>query len=84
MINEIKTIIVNLLENMKLTDVSYGEINTINPLSIKIDQKLIIPNECLILTSTVGLLNNIEDIGDKVTMLRVDKGQKYIILSKVV
>lgn len=111
MIEEIKVIIKNMIENMKLTDYVYGEVVSTNPLSIKIDQKLTIPAEVIILTSSVKekkinlshthqyssgttetelpILNEVIiteglKIGDKVTMLRVDRGQKFIVLSKVV
>lgn len=111
MISEIKLIVKNMIDNMKLTEYVYGEVVTINPLSIKIDQKLTIPSSVIILTSAVKektinlqhthlylsnptsiespslievIVNESLQVGDKVTMLRVDKGQKFIVLDKVV
>lgn len=115
MIDEIKQIVKNMIDNMKLTDYVYGEVTNINPLSIKIDQKLTISSDVILLTypviekkinlqhthqymdgdlqRTTGteLPNYSEAViveglaeGDKVLMLRVDRGQKFIVLSKAV
>lgn len=118
-LQEIKEIVTNMIGNMKLTDHVYGDVITVNPLSIKIDQKLTIPENAIILTypvierkinlqhthdyiddnGTVVINKTTEtetpdhseyilipglQIGDKVIMLRVDNGQKFIVLSKVV
>lgn len=121
MIEQIKLIVSNMLENMKLTDYVFGEVTSISPLKIRLDQKLELPESVLILTfpvrelkinlahkhqylngeaTSITQIESPEDsdisnfneviiveglkIGDKVTLLRVEKGQKYIVLSKVV
>lgn len=78
---EIQQAVKNMIDNMKLTDYVYGEVTSISPLKIKIDQKLELPFSVLILTTMV--VNDLE-VNDKVILLRVEKGQKYIVLSKVV
>ena len=65
---------------------------------MRIDQKLVLSKEFLILTDNVvdktisvqidginkqlKILNSLK-IGDKLIMLRVQEGQKYLVLSKV-
>ncbi|KNY25010.1 DUF2577 family protein [Pseudobacteroides cellulosolvens] len=92
---EIQLSIKNYLETIKLTDYVYGEITSLSPLRIKIDQKLELPDSVIILTSNViekKIIVGVEEItineglqiNDKVILLRVEKGQKFIVLSKVV
>lgn len=92
---QIQEIITNRLETMKLTDYAHGEVTSISPLRIKIDQKLELPESVIILTSNVIekkitintqeiTINEGLKINDKVILLRVEKGQKFIVLSKVV
>lgn len=119
MLQEIQSAIKNMTDNMKLTDYVYGEVISIEPLKIKVDQKLTLNASIIILTSAViekkinyrhthGYLDTNDSssynrttstespdlseiiiveglaIGDKVLMLRVENGQKFIVLSKVV
>lgn len=79
MIEQIKQIVKNVLENEKLTEYMTGTVSNISPLKIRINQKLELPESVIIKTS-----NEIYVKGDKLNLLRVEKGQKYIILSKVI
>lgn len=108
---EIQQIVLNITNSMKLTDYVYGEVTSIEPLKIKVDQKLELTSSIIILTSSViekkinishthgyseGTTNAespdlsefviVEGliVGDKVIMLRVENGQKFIVLSKLV
>jgi uncharacterized protein with PhoU and TrkA domain len=81
MIEQIKQIVKNVLENEKLTEYISGTVSSVSPLIIRVNQKLELPESVIIKTSLVS--NNLE-INDKLIMLRVERGQKYIILSKVV
>lgn len=93
---EIQQIVENNINNMRLTDYVYGEVTSISPLKIKIDQKLELTSSVIILTfpvvekkiniAGIGEVVIIEglSVGDRVIMLRVEKGQKFIVLSKVV
>jgi hypothetical protein len=121
MIEQIKQIVKNVLDNEKLTEYTSGTVSSISPLKIKVNQKLELPESVLLLTfpvkelkinlshdhqypnelptsttkievpkdtdytdfSEVVIVEGLK-VGDKVTMLRVEKGQKYIVLSKVV
>lgn len=88
--------------------ITFGEVLNVNEIKIKIDQKLILNKEFLIVPesltkyeidlthahavtggSTSNSLNKIIireglNIGDKVILLRVQGGQSYIVLDKVV
>ena len=73
----------------------FGKVVKASPLEIWIDQKLTIPESVLILTGMVSkitceakeigriTLDNSLKVGDQVILIRVDGGQKYIVLDKV-
>ena len=82
----------------KPADIAYGIVQSVSPLSIKVDGTAqAIPAVGLILTSGVMaktaqvqggqggtvVINEGLAAGDKVIMLRVKKGNSYIVLSKV-
>ncbi|WIV11372.1 DNA helicase [Proteiniborus sp. MB09-C3] len=76
MINEIKTIVQNYLNNAKLTSLMVG---TVAADGIKISAKLTIPNELI-----VGNLKRTIQLGNKVRLLRNHGGQQFYILEVVV
>lgn len=87
----IKKVVHNTLENKKLTDIAYGKVESISPLTVRLDQKLLLTKEFLIVTDSFknkvinGItIDNELKVGDKLIMLRVQEGQKYLLLSKVV
>ena len=82
MINEIKKIIANYLNSVKMTQLMMGSVETVNPLSIKIGDKLIIPHE-LIAGNQKASLIQLEQIGTKVRLIRNYGGQEYFILEVI-
>lgn len=72
MIQEIKTIVKNYLNNAKLCSLMVG---TVVSDGIKISDKLIIPNELVI-----GNLKSTVVSGDKVRIIRNHGGQEFYIL----
>lgn len=72
MINEIKTIIQNYLNNAKLCNISQG---TVEHEGIRISEKIIIPNELI-----KGNLKHYTSLGDKVNLIRNHGGKEYYIL----
>lgn len=52
-VNQIKRIVKNFLDSQKLTDIVYGTVISENPLKIKVDSKLILEKEHLVLTRAV-------------------------------
>ena len=75
MINEIKQIIENYLNNRKLVCLMIG---TVSDSGIKINDKLTIPFEL-----TCGNLKKSMAAGDKVRLLRNDGGQMFYILEVI-
>ena len=81
----------------KPADIAYGTVISLSPLSIQIDATMqVLPAAAIVLTSAViaktaavqggeggtVVINEGLQAGDKVVMLRVSKGQRYIVLSK--
>ncbi|XOQ44305.1 MAG: DUF2577 domain-containing protein [Clostridium sp.] len=75
MINEIKAIIQNYLNNAKLCRFMIG---TVTSDGIKVSDKLIIPNELI-----VGNLKKNLSVGQKVRLLRNHGGQQFYILEVI-
>lgn len=75
----------------KPADVAFGTVTSASPLSIRVEGTMQdIPAVALILTwpvteITVGstTINQALQTGDRVVMLRVSKGQRFIVLSRV-
>ena len=92
LIETIQKIIQNNEEARKPTDLAVGTVVSINPLSVSTNANMPpVPEQALILTDSVKrrVVSGIEvqsdlDVGDGVIMLRVMRGQKFIILSKIV
>ncbi len=80
MIDTIKDVVQNILNHWGLTDYATGIVAGLDPLCIKIDDRLYLQGENVVRTTALGELA----AGDKLVMLRVLRGQKYILLSKVV
>lgn len=53
MINVIKQVVENLLERKKLTKLEYGTVESVSPLTVRIDQKHLLQEEDLILSHFV-------------------------------
>lgn len=95
----IKKIAVDAVNSQKPVNVIYGTVISTNPLRVQIDQKLILESEHLKLTKAVidhtvdmtvnGLrqtytIHNGFKKGDRVTMLRAQGGQQYLVIDKEV
>lgn len=79
----IKTIVQNTLKSTAFCDVCYGRVVSIDPLKIEIDPAMQpLEEQSFILTEDVqerGI-----EVEDKLIMLRVGNGTKFLILSHVV
>jgi hypothetical protein len=72
----------------------FERVSKVDPLEIWIDQKLTVPDSALILTGMVSkysvevegqgkiTLDNSLKVGEQVILIRVDGGQKYIVLDR--
>lgn len=72
MINEIKIIVQNYLNNAKLCNLMVG---TVVSSGIRVSDKIIIPNELI-----QGNVKNYTSIGDKVRLIRNHGGQAFYIV----
>lgn len=80
LIQLIKKAAVDAVEASKPVAVLFGTVKTIIPLTVYIEQKKTLTKGFLVVTDKAKDLA----VGDGVIMLRMQGGQKYIILDKVV
>jgi hypothetical protein len=96
--DSIKRIALNAVENSAPCDVLYGLVTSTNPLEILVDQRFLLTNDNVILSS---LVQNIEidaeidgedknitlnlglKVNEKVIILRKSSGQKFIVLDRM-
>ena len=98
LIGVIQQIVQNVIQGMNLTDKATGTVLSIDPLSVQVDMNMPpLPDAAILLTDAVkervapvqggegGTVMVSEGLkpGDKVLMLRVQRGQQYIILSRI-
>ncbi|SCX93724.1 Protein of unknown function [Lysinibacillus sp. TC-37] len=99
-LKEIQKLVLGVLNAQKLATVIYGNVISVGPLEVQIDQKLTLKEKQLKLTRAVmdyevevsvnggakqkAKVFNGLITGDKVTMIRVHGGQQYLIIDKEV
>jgi hypothetical protein len=76
MIEMIKEIVKNYLNSVRLTKLVSGKVESVSPLKVRINEKLLLP-EALILWPPVL---QPEDVGKSVLMIQQEGGQKFYIL----
>jgi len=76
----LKRIALEAVEASKPTVILFGTVSSINPLSVHLEQKRTITKNFLVVTDKAKNLS----VGDGVVMVRMQGGQKYIIIDKVV
>lgn len=80
LVETIKQVALSVVKESKPVGVDYGTVESISPLKIKLDQKRTLTDTFLVLTRTAreGLKLN-----SKVVLLRVQGGQKYVVLDRM-
>ena len=81
LLQTIKLAAVEAVEAAKPCTVVYGTVKKKSPLTINVDQKLNLTSAFLVVTKTAK--DNI-NAGDTVVMMRMQGGQQYLVLDKVV
>lgn len=76
MIEAIKEIIKNYLNSVRLTKLVSGSVEAVAPLSVRLNEKLLLPEELILWPPVLQL----EDVGKSVLMIQQEGGQKYYIL----
>lgn len=95
MLSTIKQAALDALEASKPVAVMTGTVTKTNPLEVNVDQRftldadfLIVPESLTRYTITIGnseyVIRSGLQAGDRVILLRVQGGQKFLILDKVV
>ena len=105
----IKQMALNAMDASDPAKVMYGNVVAVQPLQIRIDQKIVLTEDFLVLSRSVTnytvkadvnwnkdmphshelsgqyeiTINNGLAVGDTVILLRVQGGQKYVVLDKV-
>ena len=77
----IKLAAIEAVEATKPCAAVYGTVKSKAPLTINIDQKITLTSSFLVVTNTV---KDILSVGDTVVMLRMQGGQQFLVLDKVV
>ena len=95
LVEAVKQAALEAVESKDPMSFRFGKVVKVSPLEVWIDQKLTIPESALILTGMVSkitceaeeigriTLDNSLKAGEQVILIRVDGGQKYIVLDKV-
>lgn len=66
----------------KPCDFTYGQVISVNPLKISLNQQMILTSEFLVITQTANNANLV--IGDEVLLIKKEGGQDYALIDKVV
>lgn len=82
LVQVIKKAAVEAVEASVPCNVMFGTVVSVNPLSVRIDQKLTISSNFLTVTSVVRSIG--VSSGDKVILIRQKGGQRYVIIDKEV
>lgn len=82
MIEIIKKVVRNYINNADLTTIQYGIVVSSNPIQIQIE-KLIIPGTKIVVPSVFSKVGISLKTGDKVLLLRQHGGQLFFVLDKV-
>ena len=75
----IKKIAVDAIHASKPTTICFGDVTSVSPLRIRINQLLELSPATLIMTSIV---KDKLSVGDEVILIRQQGGQKYLVLDK--
>jgi hypothetical protein len=81
LLQTVKMAAIEAVEATKPCAVVYGKVKTKSPLTINVDQKLNLTSTFLVVTDSAK--DNI-NAGDTVAMIRIQGGQQYLVLDKVV
>lgn len=98
LVNLIKQVAVNAVKAGKPTEIVFGRVKSASPLQITVDQKMTLGSNQLILTQAVTdyevsaengeekltlTVKNALAAGDEVILIRMQGGQKYIVLDRI-
>ncbi len=76
----IKQIAVNAMEANKPVEITFGTVQTVHPLRVRLSQKIVLEKNML--AACAGFSASKLYAGDKLLLLRFQGGQRYLILDK--
>jgi hypothetical protein len=80
LIQIIKQAAMEAVEHAKPSGIVFGTVNSINPLSVQLDQKITLSDDFLVSRSQLPTFT----IGDQLILIQMQGGQQFVILDKVV
>ena len=83
LIDIIKNVAVNAVEQTKPVQIRFGTVSKINPVEVLVDSNLTLKESSGQLTLTRSVYNQLQ-LGDKVVMLRKEGGQTFVVLDRLV
>ncbi|BCI60647.1 DUF2577 domain-containing protein [Solibaculum mannosilyticum] len=78
MVDLMKTAAMEAMEQSKPVSIHFGTVLNASPLQVNVEQRLTLDEPFLVLTETSKQLST----GDKIILLRMQGGQRYIVLDK--
>lgn len=81
LVRAIKKAAVEAVEASSPVGITYGTVVNVNPLKIKVEQKMTLTDIQLVLTRTVK--DNALQIGEGVLLISEPGGQKYIVIDRL-
>lgn len=82
LVNLIKQASMGAFENSNPVAIMFGTITRTNPLEVNVEQRFTLTRDFLIFTEIFN--QRVLQRGDKVILLRVQGGQQYVVLDRVV
>lgn len=99
LVNVMKKVSTDANSGTKPTAITFGTVTSTEPLAIYIEDKVTLLASCLVLMASLtdktvkvtigentydGIVENALAVGDKVALIRMQGGKKYVVLDKVV
>lgn len=79
-IEVIKSVALNAVETTKPVEICYGTVQSLSPFRVKLSQKQILEKESFLVLD--GVTVSSFQVGNALILLRVQGGQKYMILGR--
>lgn len=77
----VKKTAIDAVEATKPVNICFGGVISINPLKINVEQKMTLSNAQLVLTERI--IKEPLNVGDEIILIRLQGGQKYLILDRI-
>lgn len=82
MIDVIKRVSIAAVDSTNPVTIAYGTVTSTSPFEVLVDQRFTLPEEVLVIPEYASKLNLVN--GDKILMLRVQGGQNFVVLDRLV